>query len=148
MWKLGLRPCNSFSGNTYMGFSLQCRIHRPGLSQRPSSTKRWVAMLEARLFTTEKSTHISKIYGRATLQRSDCPASQVKKKQAHLLNREPLSWSCVSDLLLLIRRELAPRCNPRWLLNPNSSLTQYECGRMKPLLCPRHHRQVKQAVKT
>ena len=35
-----------------------------------------------------------------------CPASQVKKNQAHLLNREPLSWSCVSDLLLLIRREL------------------------------------------
>jgi hypothetical protein len=29
----------------------------------------------------------------------DCPASQVKKNQAHLLNREPLSWFCVSDLL-------------------------------------------------
>jgi hypothetical protein len=24
MWKLGLRPHNSFSGNTQMGFSLQC----------------------------------------------------------------------------------------------------------------------------
>jgi hypothetical protein len=35
-----------------------------------------------------------------------CPASQVKKNQAHLLDREPLSWFCVSDLLLLIRREL------------------------------------------
>ena len=35
-----------------------------------------------------------------------CPASQVKKNQVHLLNREPLSWFCVSDLLLLIRREL------------------------------------------
>ncbi len=77
-----------------------------------------------------------------------CPASQVKKNQAHLLRREPLSWFCVSDLLLLKRRELTTRCNPRWLENPNSSLTQYECGRMKPLLCPRHHRQVKQAVKT
>ncbi len=31
-----------------------------------------------------------------------CPASQVKKNQAHLLNREPLSWFCVSDLLILI----------------------------------------------
>ena len=31
----------------------------------------------------------------------DCPASQVKKNQAHLLRREPLSWFCVSDLLLL-----------------------------------------------
>jgi hypothetical protein len=29
-------------------------------------------------------------------------ASQVKKNQAHLLNREPLSWFCVSDLLTLI----------------------------------------------
>ncbi len=77
-----------------------------------------------------------------------CPASQVKKNQAHLLGREPLSWFCVSDLLLLKRRELATRCNPRWLENPNASLTQYEYGRMKPLLCPRHHRQVKQAVKT
>ena len=43
----------------------------------------------------------------------DCPASQVKKNQAHLLRREPLSWFCVSDLLLLKRRELATRCNPR-----------------------------------
>ncbi len=43
----------------------------------------------------------------------DCPASQVKKNQAHLLRREPLSWFCVSDLLLLERRELATRCNPR-----------------------------------
>ncbi len=77
-----------------------------------------------------------------------CPASQVKKNQAHLLDGEPLSWFCVSDLLLLIRRELDKRCNPRWLVNPNSSLTQYESGRMKPLLCPRHHHQVKQAVKT
>ncbi len=31
-----------------------------------------------------------------------CPASLVKKNQAHLLNREPLSWFCVSDLLILI----------------------------------------------
>ncbi len=37
---------------------------------------------------------------------ASCPASQVKKNQAPLLNREPLSWFCVSDLLLLIRREL------------------------------------------
>ena len=36
----------------------------------------------------------------------DCPASQVKKNQAHLPRREPLSWFCVSDLLLLKRREL------------------------------------------
>ncbi len=26
MWKLGLRPRNSFSGNTWMGFSLQCSL--------------------------------------------------------------------------------------------------------------------------
>ncbi len=32
--------------------------------------------------------------------------------------------------------------------NLNSSLTQYKCGCMKPLLRPRHHPQVKQAVKT
>jgi hypothetical protein len=43
----------------------------------------------------------------------DCPASQVKKNQAHLLRREPLSWFCVSDMLLLKRQELATRCNPR-----------------------------------
>ena len=33
-----------------------------------------------------------------------CPASQVKKNQAHLLNREPLSWFCVSDLLFRSKR--------------------------------------------
>ncbi len=32
--------------------------------------------------------------------------------------------------------------------NLNSSVTQYKCGCMKPLLRPHHHRQVKQAVKT
>ncbi len=42
----------------------------------------------------------------------------------------------------------ATRCNPRWLVNSNSGLTQSECGRLQPLLCPRHHRQIKQAVKT
>ncbi len=32
----------------------------------------------------------------------ECPASHVKKNQAHLLNIEPHSWFCVSDLLTLI----------------------------------------------
>ncbi len=27
MWKLVLRPRNSFSGNSYMGFSLKCVAH-------------------------------------------------------------------------------------------------------------------------
>ena len=30
----------------------------------------------------------------------------------------------------------------------NAELVNYECGRMNPLLCPRHHRQVILAVKT
>ncbi len=56
-----------------------------------------------------------------------------------LLRRGPVSPTCDGSK----RRKLATRCNPRWLENPNSSLTQYECGRMKPLLCSRHHRQAK-----
>jgi hypothetical protein len=36
---------------------------------------------------------------------ANCPASQVKKNQAHLLNREPLSWFCVSDLLTDLKGE-------------------------------------------
>ncbi len=55
---------------------------------------------------------------------------------------------CLRLAIDLKGRKLATRRNPRWLANPNSGLTQYECGRMKPLLCPRHHRQVKLAVKT
>ncbi len=35
MWKLGLRPPNSFSGNTYMGFSLQC-VETESCSEVPS----------------------------------------------------------------------------------------------------------------
>ncbi len=30
----------------------------------------------------------------------------------------------------------------------NAELVNYECGRMNPLLCPRHHRQIILAVKT
>ena len=30
----------------------------------------------------------------------------------------------------------------------NAELVNYECGRMNPLLCSRHHRQVTLAVKT
>ncbi len=29
MWKLGLRPCNSQKMNTYVGFSLQCKLEYP-----------------------------------------------------------------------------------------------------------------------
>jgi hypothetical protein len=46
------------------------------------------------------------------------------------------------------KRPKATRRNPQWLVKPNSGLTQSEFGRLQPLLCPRHHRQVKQAVKT
>ncbi len=51
----------------------------------------------------------------------------------------PVSPICFPDLK---GRKLATRRNPRWLVNPNSGLTQSECGRLQPLLCPRHHRQV------
>jgi hypothetical protein len=27
MWKMGLKPCNSFSGNTLKGFSVQCTVY-------------------------------------------------------------------------------------------------------------------------
>jgi hypothetical protein len=33
MWKLGLRPSNSFSGNTLMGFLLQCNKSKKVLAQ-------------------------------------------------------------------------------------------------------------------
>ncbi len=35
VWKLGLRPRNSFSGNTQMGFSLQCSSQLAQLNQPP-----------------------------------------------------------------------------------------------------------------
>ncbi len=72
---------------------------------------------------------------------------EKKAKCDRIAPLHPLSWPCVSDLHFLKARA-ATRRNPRWLANPNSSLTQYECGHMKPLLCPRHHRQVILAVNT
>jgi hypothetical protein len=38
MWKLGLRPHNSFSGNTLMGFSLQCSLDKQKPSQKCLAT--------------------------------------------------------------------------------------------------------------
>ncbi len=63
-----------------------------------------------------------------------CVPQSGEEDQARLPDwQRLLSWPCVSDLLLLKRPELATRCNPRWLENPNSSLTQYKCG---PCPCP------------
>jgi hypothetical protein len=42
----------------------------------------------------------------------------------------PVSQTCYWSK----RRKLATRCNPRWIENPNSSLTQYKCGCMKPFI--------------
>jgi hypothetical protein len=77
------------------------------------------------------------------------PRAQKKKTNALQvpLARTQLAL-CLRLAIDLKGRKLATRRNPRWLANPNSGLTQYECGSMKPLLCPRHHRQVKLAVKT
>ncbi len=47
-----------------------------------------------------------------------CPASQVKRRPKcdRIAPSHPLSWPCVSDLLLLKGRELTTRLrNPRWL---------------------------------
>ncbi len=79
-----------------------------------------------------------------------CPASPEKEDQ-----RAAGSPAALTQLALCLRlapdlkgRKLATGRNPQWLVNPNSGLAQSECGRLQPLLCPRHHRQVKQAVKT
>jgi hypothetical protein len=71
-----------------------------------------------------------------------------EEDQAHVLDREP------TQLALCLRLATTYKVRAGYALLPsmtrlhNAELVYLECGLMNPLLCPRHHRQVKQAVKT
>ncbi len=69
-----------------------------------------------------------------------CPASPETRRPTRCRfprrvdSAGPVSPTCTD----LKGRKLATRRNPRWLANPNSGLTQYECGRMKPFVSLLH----------